>query len=112
MNDADRVDGLLSDLDENLKIAASLVARGHGQYDSDPAVRLAFEALSNRVGDLCKRLVAAAPDRFASPIWSLAAKHRDFVVHHYQRVDYEALWMTATTSFPRLHELTRAERKR
>ena len=71
-------------------------------YDSDPAVALAFEALSNRVGEIAKRLVAADPDAFTDPIWLQAARNRDFVVHHYDRIDREALWQTITQGFPDL----------
>lgn len=37
-----------------------------------------------------------------SPIWRQAARNRDFVVHHYDRVDEQALWTTVSVSFPEL----------
>ena len=110
MKDADRIPGLLADLDDNLVLAADLVTRGQDAFETDAAVRLAFEALSNRIGDLCKRLIALDPVRFADPIWSQAARNRDFVVHHYHRIDYSALWVTATSGFPDLRRLVVAER--
>ena len=110
MKDAERVPGLLADLEDNLVIAADLVRRGRDAYDADAAVRLAFEALSTRIGDLCKRLVTVDPDRFDDPIWSQAAKNRDFVVHHYHRVDYAALWVTVSAGFPELHHLVIEQR--
>lgn len=102
MNDADRISRWLDDLRHALDTAADLAARGREAFDADPAVPLAFEALSNRVGDLAKRLVTADPRRFSSPVWSQAARHRDYVVHHYDRVDPELLWRTVTVSFPDL----------
>jgi uncharacterized protein with HEPN domain len=36
------------------------------------------------------------------PIWAQAARSRDVVVHHYDRIDRDALWMTVTRSFPQL----------
>ena len=57
------------------------------------------------VGDLSKRLTAANPARFDDPLWSQAARNRDFVVHHYDRVDAHALWVTVSRSFPELRHL-------
>ncbi|MBM7505906.1 DUF86 domain-containing protein [Agromyces aurantiacus] len=102
MRPSDRVDRWLDDLASSLDTAAALVARGRAAFDGDPAIPLAFEALSNRVGDLAKRLVAADPSRFRDPIWSQAARNRDCVVHHYDRVDSDALWQTVARSFPEL----------
>jgi uncharacterized protein with HEPN domain len=102
---ADRVDRWLDDLAATLDAAADLVERGHDAFEQDRAIPLAFEALANRVGDLAKRLVAADPARFDHPIWSQAARNRDFVVHHYDRIDAEALWVTVSSSFPQLHAM-------
>jgi uncharacterized protein with HEPN domain len=106
MTDGDpRIEGWLTDLAKVLSEAQTLVERGLETYRSDLALPLAFEALSNRAGDLCKKLSAAAPQRFAEEIWSQAARNRDFVVHQYHRVDAELLWTTVVRDFPRLAEL-------
>lgn len=99
MNDADRTSRWLDDLREALGSSADLAARGRQAYDADPAVPLAFEALSSRIGDLAKRLVAADPRRFSALVWRQAARHRDYVVHHYDRLDPDLLWRTVTLSF-------------
>lgn len=65
---------------------------------------LAFQALAIRVGEIAKRLVAADPVRFSSPEWSLAARQRDLVVHHYDRVDDDALWGTVSVHLPTLRK--------
>lgn len=104
MTGPERADAWLRDLVIALDQAAMLVARGHGAYLEDPALPLAFEALVNRVGDLAKRLTTADPSRFAQPIWRAAARTRDFVVHHYDRVDHDVLWQTVSVSFPALRE--------
>ncbi len=95
----------MTELCTTLDTAAQLVDRGRDAYDSDPALRLAFEALSNRVGDLAKRLVALDPDRFGAPIWSAAARNRDIVAHHYHRLDTELLWQTVAHDFAALGTL-------
>ncbi|GAA1830204.1 HepT-like ribonuclease domain-containing protein [Agromyces salentinus] len=105
MKPADRVERWLADLSATLDSAADLVARGREAFGTDPALPLAFEALSNRVGDLSKRLTAADPARFDHPLWSQAARNRDFVVHHYDRIDEDALWVTVSRSFVELRLL-------
>ena len=110
MNPADRIARWLDDLAAALGTAAELAARGREAFDSDPAMSLAFEALSNRVGNLAKRLIAADPEEFRDPIWRQAARQRDFVVHHYDRIDDDLLWRTITESFPKLAEAMRTAR--
>ena len=90
------------DLRLTLDRAAELAARGREEFDSDAALPLAFEALVSRVGELAKRLSAAAPDTFADRIWSDAARNRDFVAHHYDRIDLDVLWVTVTRDLPAL----------
>jgi uncharacterized protein with HEPN domain len=98
----DRITRWVGDLENTLEEASRLAARGRAAYDSDPAVPLAFEALCTRVGELAKRLIAVDAERFSAAIWSQAARNRDFVVHHYNRVDRELLWRTVTVSFVEL----------
>jgi uncharacterized protein with HEPN domain len=93
------------ELRTTLATAAELAERGRTAYNTDPALRLAFEALSNRVGDLAKRLVALDPERFAAPIWSAAARNRDVVAHHYHRIDHDLLWQTVAHDFIALRSL-------
>ncbi|MGO2684502.1 MAG: HepT-like ribonuclease domain-containing protein [Microbacterium sp.] len=112
MNADERVPRWLDDLGTTLETAAELVARGRDVFDADPAVPLALEALSNRAGNLAKRLLAADAERFGDPIWRQAARQRDFVVHHYARVDADLLWRTVSGSFPSLADAVRAERER
>ena len=95
----------MTELRSTLTKAAQLVDRGRAAYDADPALRLAFEALGNRVGDLAKRLVALDPERFGAPIWSAAARNRDIVAHHYHRIDHELLWVTVKDDFAALRVL-------
>lgn len=102
MRDEDRVERWIAGLISTLDQAAELVARGEEEYRRDPALPLAFEALSNRVGELAKRLVAAAPERFASAVFRQAARNRDFVAHHYDRIDHAILWRTVRDGFPLL----------
>lgn len=112
MRDAKRIASILNDLDESLGDAAELVSRGRAAFDHDLAVRLAFEALSNRVGEACKRLVQLDAASFSEEIWALAAKNRDKIVHHYALIDYDVLWGTVAQAFPQLRDLARTKRQR
>ena len=94
-----------TELRTTLDTAAQLADRGRDAYNHDPALQLAFDALSNRVGDLAKRLVALDPERFNAPIWSAAARNRDVVAHHYHRIDTDLLWQTVAHDFVTLKEL-------
>ena len=107
MKAPDRIPELLNRLLRTLDAARDLADRGRASYDADPAVPLAFEALANRVGDLCKQLIAADRARFSHEVRVLAARNRDFVVHHYHRLDPDVLWVTVTRDFPALAELAR-----
>lgn len=104
---SDRIDRWLSDLARTLHDAAGLAERGRDAFESDPALPLAFEALCNRVGDLAKKLTAADQARFDEAVWSQASRNRDFIVHHYHRVDSDLLWRTVTVEFPKLTEIVR-----
>lgn len=97
----------LQDLDRILDQGSALAARGYEAYCSDPALPLAIEALCLRAGEIAKRLIAADPERFSDEIWILVARTRDFLAHHYDRVDVDVLWATANRDFPALHELVR-----
>lgn len=101
---AERTERWLADLALTLDEAQKLVARGRTAYDTDAALPLAFEALCTRVGELAKRLQASDAERFRDPVWTQAARNRDFVVHHYDRVDRELLWTTVAVSFEELRQ--------
>jgi uncharacterized protein with HEPN domain len=95
----------ITDLRTTLTTAAELADRGRAAYDADPALRLAFEALSTRVGDLAQRLGTLDPERFTAPIWSAAARNRDVVAHRYHRIDHDLLWQTVVHDFSALRSL-------
>lgn len=99
---ADRVEAWQVELEMTLADSAALAARGRESFDSDRALPLAFEALCNRVGELCKRLVEAAPESFTHPVWRQAIRNRNFVVHQYHQIDSDALWETVTAGFAEL----------
>jgi uncharacterized protein with HEPN domain len=95
-------------LEENLATANTLFACSREQFLNDSTLQLAGEALVMRVGDLAKQLHGIEPALRENPVWQSAARSRDFVAHHYHRVDVELLWETLSVSFPELaRELNR-----
>ena len=89
-------------LEENLDTANALFACSREEFLNDPTLQLAGEALIMRVGDLAKQLHAIEPALWENSVWQSAARSRDFVAHHYHRVDVELLWETLSVSFPEL----------
>jgi uncharacterized protein with HEPN domain len=110
VNPDDRIEGLLEDLEQTLQYADELVSRGRSEFDKDIAMRLAFEALSNREGEVSKQLVELDPRLFSESDWSFASKNRDKVVHHYNAIDHELLWATVSIYFPTLRALAQSKR--
>ena len=98
----DRVAGWVIELRATLADAGLLVDRGRTAFDSDRALPLAFEALCNRVGELCKKLVESQPEAFQHPVFRQAIRNRNFVVHQYHQIDLDALWATVTDGFAEL----------
>lgn len=105
MNDDERVERYVQDLRGFLEDMARLVARGRDEYDRDFAVRLAVERTAENVGEVVKRLATLAPDDFAEPSWRQAARFRDMLAHHYERVDPAVVWRIAEVRMPELARL-------
>lgn len=100
------LNGLVSAVDAG----ADIVARGRIAFRSDAALPLACEALIARVGELARMLTRLDPVRFHDPMWALAARNRQIVVHHDNRVDEQSIWMLMTEGFPELAEVAASVR--
>jgi uncharacterized protein with HEPN domain len=82
----------------NLELATALSKCGREEFLRNTTVQLAAEALILRVGDLSKSLIASELDLSPDLALRQAARTRDFVAHHYHRVNLDVLWETLTTS--------------
>ena len=91
-------------LHENLRLASEVTSAGREEFLASPALQLAGEALVMRVGDLAKKLLSSEPGLEEDAVWKSAARTRDFVTHHYHRVDRDVLWETVTASFSELRQ--------
>lgn len=97
--DLDTLDLLITACD----MAADIVSRGRAAYDSDLVLRLASEAVVNRLGEgigrLTDTLLAATPEGIPT---ELVRGMRNRVVHEYQRIDYGLVWNTLERDIPRV----------
>lgn len=95
---ADRV----ADMLDALTALELYTARGRAAFDADRALR---DAITLQVYYFCDAGKEAAKDlgtQFPSTEWSLMARMREFLGHHYYKVDPEIVWSTATTDIPSL----------
>lgn len=107
---AEQIERWLRALDATLSTADEIVQRGREAFREDAALPLACEALAARVGELARLLLSADPERFEDPMWSLAARSQEIVVHHYGRVDEQLMWVTAAEGFPEIADLVASAR--
>lgn len=107
----EQIERWLRGLDVTLATASEIVDRGRDAFREDAALPLACEALTTRVGELARLLVAADPDRFDDPMWSLVARSQEIVVQHYSRVDEQMMWVTVAEGFPEIEDLVLGARE-
>lgn len=107
----EQIERWLRGLDITLATASEIVERGRDAFREDAALPLACEALTTRVGELARLLVAADPERFDDPMWSLVARSQEIVVQHYSRVDEQMMWVTVAEGFPEIEDLVQGARE-
>lgn len=56
------------------------------------------------IGEATKRLSAEVRDRLPVVPWSDIARMRDRMIHHYEGIDVDEVWRTASQDVPRLLE--------
>lgn len=95
-------DERLQDILEACAELAELVARGHGEFARDRAVRLAIERLLEIVGEAANALSQEMRDRFRAVDWTGISRLRIVLAHHYHRVDAELVWTMASEDIPSL----------
>jgi uncharacterized protein with HEPN domain len=100
----DRDQRAVQDILDFCEQAARLVARGHDAFESDEMLRLAAEALAQRVGEAVSRLSKASQDQHPAVPWRAMRGMRNLVVHDYGWIDDRVLWNTLTLDFPTLAE--------
>jgi uncharacterized protein with HEPN domain len=83
-----------------LEIAATIVARGKGSYDTDEVAQEAGDALMIKLGEAAKTLAERGVGEPAGVNCSEAARQREKLAHHYSVIDREVTWRTLSASLP------------
>lgn len=95
--DVDTLDRLI----ETCDMAADLIARGRDAYDDDQALRLASEAVLNRLGEGLGRLSDDTVDAVGDDVPTVMIRAmRNRVVHEDQRINYDIVWTTMARDMP------------
>jgi uncharacterized protein with HEPN domain len=83
--------------------AASFVAgKTRADLEHDRMLQLALVKLVEIIGEAAKSVSEDTRRRLPEVPWSLAARTRDRLTHHYFEVDLEVLWSTVSESLPAL----------
>ena len=102
MANARPTDKRIGDLLDACGAAAEIVARGKAAWDDDRVLRLAGEAVINRIGDACSKLPQDVRDAMPLVPWDDIRANRVLVAHAYHRIDENILWSTLERDVPRL----------
>ena len=96
------VEKLVDDLLDACSAAAEIVARGKTAWDQDRLLRLAGEAVINRIGDASMKLPDSVRASIPEIPWEDIRANRVLVAHVYHRIDPEILWATLSQDVPTL----------
>ncbi len=105
-------DKLVDDILDAANAAAEILARGRDAWDSDRLLRLAGEAVINRIGDAASKLPADVRAEMPQVAWEEIRANRVLVAHVYHRIDYAIVWETLARDVPRLAEDLRRWRRK
>lgn len=96
------IEKVVGDLLDAASAAADIVARGRPAWDADRILRLAAEAVINRIGDAAGKLPDEVRSAMPEVPWDDIHANRVLVAHIYHRIDPEILWATLTQDVPLL----------
>jgi len=103
--DADRVAHIIEACDQSAEFIAG---RTRDDFDRDRMLQLALVKLVEIVGEAAKSVSGETQAQYPNVPWSLAARTRDRLTHHYFEVDLDRLWSTVTESLPALRAALRS----
>lgn len=95
-------DKVVRDLLDAAGAAAEIVARGQEAWDNDRLMRLAAEAVIDRIGDAAGKLPAEVRAAMPGVPWDDVRANRVLVAHIYHRIDPKILWATLVQDVPQL----------
>ncbi|MBN9613352.1 MAG: DUF86 domain-containing protein [Actinobacteria bacterium] len=91
-------------------LGAELVERGEPWFFGDPSnvPGLAAESLIIKIGENVARLSSVTTGQHPEVPWSLIKQMRDRLAHHYESIDYGAVWDTLVADLPTIRGYIRA----
>ena len=101
--DSRTVEKIIADILDAASASAEIVSRGKDAWSEDRILRLAGEAVINRIGRRCGQQTSRGR-RAAIPgvAWDDIRANRVLVAHIYHRIDYDILRATLAHDVPRL----------
>lgn len=96
------IEKIIGDLLDAAGAAAEIVARGQEAWDHDRLLRLAAEAVINRIGDAAGKLPDEVRSAMPAVPWDDIRANRVLVAHIYHRIDPKILRATLSQDVSRL----------
>jgi uncharacterized protein with HEPN domain len=84
------------------KAVAYTAGRSRSDLDEDELLRLALTKLVEIVGEAAKQVSSETRTAYPAVPWSLAARTRDRLIHHYFDINLDVLWQTVISDLPNL----------
>jgi uncharacterized protein with HEPN domain len=78
--------------------------RVRADLDQDKSLRYAVQHCFTIIGEASSRVSQTMRDRFPEVPWPEIIGMRNWIVHRYDRIDYDVLWKTTTEDLPDLIE--------
>ena len=100
--EARSTDKTIGDLLDAAGAAAEIVARGEEAWNNDRLLRLAAEAVINRIGGAAAKLPDDVRAAMPEVPWDDIRANRVLVAHIYHRIDPRLLWATLSQDVPQL----------
>jgi uncharacterized protein with HEPN domain len=100
--DSRTVEKIIADILDAASASAEIVSRGKDAWNEDRILRLAGEAVINRIGDAANKLPEDVRTAIPGVPWDDIRANRVLVAHIYHRIDYDILRATLAHDVPRL----------
>ncbi|HVN10738.1 MAG TPA: HepT-like ribonuclease domain-containing protein [Kineosporiaceae bacterium] len=100
--DSRTVEKIIADILDAASASAEIVSRGKDGRSEDRILRLAGEAVINRIGDAANKLPEDVRAAIPGVPWDDIRANRVLVAHIYHRIDYDILRATLAHDVPRL----------
>jgi uncharacterized protein with HEPN domain len=84
--------------------AELLVESGEDRYRRDRTLQLASEAVISHLGEVVRRLPRSYLDRYPEVPWHELVGMRNRIVHDYQHISLDLVWLALTRRIPDLAE--------